>query len=308
MILAPGVQKATINPMVAGGAWFGAANMTVDGAANIDVGNERILPLAPSLESIAEFKVVATGGAAEFGRGGSQIVVVSKSGTNEFHGSLFAFNRNRVLTSKHVFATHLPKPPFNRNEFGGSLGGPVIRNKLFFFRNYEGLSRRVSTTTVHAMPTLALKSGDFSGLPATRDPLTQTPFPNNRIPADRISGVARELLKFTSDPNSPGTGAAGLGNNFTVNVPTRESNDRATVRIDSQLTSNDKITGRFYLADNGPFISGVGTGTDKFGNWGGFGTAAKNAMGSYTHVLSRALRIHARELFPATSKLRIRSE
>ena len=97
MILAPGVQKATINPMVAGGAWFGAANMTVDGAANIDVGNERILPLAPSLESIAEFKVIANGGSAEFGRGGSQVVVVSKSGTNEFHGSLFAFNRNRVL-------------------------------------------------------------------------------------------------------------------------------------------------------------------------------------------------------------------
>ena len=256
MILAPGVQKATINPMVAGGAWFGAANMTVDGAANIDVGNERILPLAPSLESIAEFKVIANGGSAEFGRGGSQVVVVSKSGTNEFHGSLFAFNRNRALSSKHVFATHLPKPPFNRNEFGGSLGGPVVRNKLFFFGNYEGLARRVSTTTVHAMPTLALKAGDFSGLPAIRDPFTQAPFPNNRIPNDRISGVARELLKFTSDPNGPGTGAAGLGNNFTTNVPTRESYDRATVRIDSQLTSNDRITGRFYLADNGPFVSG----------------------------------------------------
>jgi hypothetical protein len=286
MVLTPGVQKATINPMVAGGAWFGAANMTVDGAANVDVGNERILPLAPSLESIGEFKVIANGGSAEFGRGGSQIVVVSKSGTNEFHGSLFAFNRNRALSSKHVFATHLPKPPFNRNEFGGSLGGPIVRNKLFFFGNYEGLTRRVSTTTVHAMPTVALKSGNFSGLPAIRDPFTGTPFPNNQIPADRISAVSRELLAFTSDPNGPGTGAAGLGNNFTVNVPTRESYDRVTTRVDAQLTSNDKLTGRFYLADNGPFISGVGTGTDKFGNWGGFGTATKNAVASYTRVLA----------------------
>ena len=289
MILAPGVQKATINPMVAGGAWFGAANMTVDGAANIDVGNERILPLAPSLESIAEFKVIANGGSAEFGRGGSQVVVVSKAGTNEFHGSLFTFNRNKALSSKHVFATHLPKPPFNRNEFGGSLGGPFVRSKLFFFGNYEGLARRVSTTTVHSMPTVALKAGDFSGLPAIRDPLTQEPFPNNRIPNDRISGVARELLNFTSDPNGPGTGAAGLGNNFTTNVPTKESYDRATVRIDSQLAPNDRITGRFYLADNGPFVSAVGTGTDKFGNWGGFGTATKNVMGSYTRVLSPSL-------------------
>ena len=137
------------------------------------------------------------------------------------------------------------------------------------------------------MPTLALKAGDFSGLPPIRDPFTQVPFPNNRIPNERISGIARELLKFTSDPNGPGTGAAGLGNNFTVNVPTQESYDRATVRIDAQVTPNDKITGRFYLADNGPFVSGVGTGTDKFGNWGGFGTATKNAMASYTRCCRR---------------------
>ena len=304
MILAPGVQKATINPMVAGGAWFGAANMTVDGVTNIDVGNERILPLAPSLESIGEFKVIANGAAAEYGRGGSQVVVVSKTGTNDVHGSLFAFNRNRALSAKHVFATHLPKPTFNRNEFGGSVGGPIIRNKLFYFGNFEGLRRNVSTTTVHAMPTVALKAGDFSGLAPIRDPFTGQPFAGNRIPTDRISAVSRELLKFTSDPNGPGTGAAGLGNNFTVNVPTRESYDRYSVRIDAQLTSNDKITGRFYRADNGPFISGVGTGTDKFGNWGGFGTATRNVLGSYTRTISPTMINEARFGFVHTNYYR----
>src|SRR5437867_382326 len=217
MYLAPGVQRGSINPMISGGAWFGAANMTVDGAANIDVGNERILPLAPSLESIGEFKVIANGAPAEFGRGGAQVLVATRSGSNDFHGTLFAFNRNRVLSAKHVFATQLPKPAFNRNEFGGSAGGPVLKNKLFFFGNYEGLRRRVSTTTVHAMPTVALKAGDFSGLSPIRDPFTGGPFPSNRIPDDHISPVARELLKFTSDPNGPGTPPAGLGNNFTVN-------------------------------------------------------------------------------------------
>ena len=290
MVLAPGVQSAAINPMIAGGAWFGAANMTVDGVANVDVGNERILPLAPSLESIAEFKVIANGASAEFGRGGAQIAVVSKSGSNEIHGSLFAFNRNRALSAKNFFATHLPKPSFNRNEFGGSLGGPILKNKLFYFGNYEGLSRRVSTTTVNAMPTLALKAGDFTGLAPIHDPFGDgAPFANNRIPTTRISPAAIELMKFTSDPNGPGTGAAGLGNNFTTNVPTKESYDRYTIRIDSQLTSKDKITGRFYLADNGPFVSAVGNGTDKFGNWGGFGTATRNAMGSYARVLSPTL-------------------
>jgi TonB dependent receptor len=289
MILAPGVQKATINPMVAGGAWFGAANMTVDGASNIDVGNERILPLAPSLESLGEFKVIANGAAAEYGRGGSQVAVITKSGTNEFHGSLFAFNRNRALSAKNFFAPHLDKPTFNRNEFGGSLGGPVIRNKLFFFGNFEGLRRRGSTTNFVAMPTVALKAGDFTGLPAIRDPFTGAPFSGNRIPSDRISPVSRELLKFASDPNTSTTSPAGLGNNFTVNVPTRESYDRYSVRIDSQLSVNNKITGRFYLADNGPFISGVGNTTDKFGNWGGFGTATRNAVGSYTRVMSPSM-------------------
>jgi len=290
MSLTPGVQRDSINPMIAGGAWFGAVNMTVDGATNVDVGNERILPLAPSLESIGEFKVIANGAPAEFGRGGAQVVVVTKSGTNEFHGSLFAFNRNRALSAKNFFATHLPKPSFDRNEFGGSAGGPILRNKLFFFGNFEGLRRRVSTTTVHAMPTVALKAGDFSGVPAIRDPFGGgAPFPNNRIPTERISPVARELLKFASDPNGPGTGAAGLGNNFTTNVPTRESYDRYSVRVDSQLSPNDRVTGRFYLANNGPFVSGFGTGTDKFGNWGGFGTATRNAVGSYTRVLSSAI-------------------
>lgn len=289
LILAPGVQRGSINPMISGGAWFGAANMTVDGAANVDVGNERILPLAPSLESIAEFKVIASGAPAEFGRGGAQVVVVTKSGTNEFHGTLFAFNRNRALSAKNFFATRLPKPPFNRNEFGGSAGGPILRNRLFFFGNFEGLRRRVSTATTHAMPTTALKAGDFTGLAPIRDPFTGVAFANNRIPTDRISPVARELLKFTSDPNGPGTGPAGLGNNFTVNVPTRESYDRYSVRVDSQVSPKDSITGRFYLADNGPFVSGFGTGTDKFGNWGGFGTATRNAVGAYTRVISPTL-------------------
>ncbi|MBM3723888.1 MAG: hypothetical protein FJW40_00475 [Acidobacteria bacterium] len=284
--LAPGVQNAGSNPNIAGGLRSGYTNLSVDGVGNNDVGNERLLAPIPSLDAVAEFRVIANGASAEFGRGGAQVVVVTKSGTNEFRGSLFAFNRNRATAAKEFFATGLPLPAFNRNEYGGSLGGPVLRNKLFFFGSFEGLRRNVSTTNVVAMPTVALKSGDFSNLPAIRDPFASgVPFAGNRIPSNRISPVSSELLKFTSDPNGRGTGAAGLGNNFTTNIPTREPLDRFSGRGDYQISSKDRVTVRYFHVNNGPFAQSS-NGTDKFGNWGGFGIATRNALGSYTRVLS----------------------
>jgi hypothetical protein len=299
--LAPGVLRSAQNPIIsASGTWFGATNMTIDGAANIDFGNERLGPVTPSIEAISEFKVIGNAATAEFGRGGAQIVVATKAGTNEFHGSLFAFNRNRALSAKPFFATHLPKPPFNRNEFGGSLGGPIVHNKLFFFGSFEGLRRVESLTNVMTMPTAALRNGDFSGLPALRDPETRNPFASNRIPTERISAFARELLKYASDPNTPTTAAGGLGNNFTVNSPTRENNDRYSIRGDYNATDKDRIMVRYWQANNGPFVSALGSGTDKFGNWGGFGASTKSVTGTYTRLLTSTIINEARFAFLET--------
>ena len=245
------------NPLISGGVWFGSTNLTIDGVSDIDTGNERLGPVVPSLESIEEFKVVSNGASAEFGRGGSQVLVETKSGTNQFHGSLFEFNRNQLLAAKNFFATSLPKPPFNRNEYGASLGGPIVRNKLFFFGAFEGLRRVTAATDITAQPTDAIKSGNFAGLSPITDPATGAPFPGNQIPAGRISPVAQGLLKFSSEPNLPGA-AGGLGNNFAYNTPTREANDRYSGRLDYQLTSKDRITGRYYFAGDGPYQSGVG--------------------------------------------------
>ncbi len=287
--LAPGVQRSGSNPMVAGGTWVGSTNMTVDGTSNNDIGNERLVGPVPSLDAVAEFKVIANGASAEFGHGGAQVVMITKSGSNEFHGSLFAFNRNRALSAKNFFATQLPKPAFNRNEFGGTLGGPVVRNKLFFFGSFEALRLSQAQTAVHAMPTTALKTGNFAGLAALRDPFANgTPFAGNAIPTSRFSPASNELLKFTSDPNGPGTGAAGLGNNFTVNLPRLEGIDRYSGRGDYQLTSRDRLTARYYHANNGPFVAPA-AGTDKWGNWGGFGIATRNLASSYMRVISPAM-------------------
>lgn len=286
--LAPGVQRGSINPLIAGNDWTGGTNFTVDGVSNNDVLGERGLTSVPSLDSLGEFRVVANGASAEYGKGGSQVLMVSKAGTNEFHGSIFWFNRVRATAAKNFFATALPKAQFIRNEYGGSLGGPVIKNKTFFFGSFEGLRRTSMNTNVLAMPTVALKRGDFNNLAAIKDPFAGgTPFPNNLIPDSRISAVAKELMKFSTDPNGPGAGPAGLGNNFTANVPTVEPNDRYSIRGDHNFTPNDRISGRYFDASNGPFVSGLwGGAPDKYGNWSGFGTKTRSLMSSYTRVLS----------------------
>jgi outer membrane receptor protein involved in Fe transport len=307
LALAPGVQPGLLgsNPLISGGTHFGSTNMMVDGVTNNDIGNERLLGPMPSLDAIAEFKVIANGASAEFGRGGAQVIVATRSGTNDLHGTVFEFNRSRALAAKNFFATHLPRPPFQRNEFGGTLGGPISRNRLFFFGGYEGLRQEVTGTNVVAMPTAALKAGDFSQLPAIRDPLTGAPFPGNRIPAERISPVARELLRFSSDPNGPGTGPAGLGNNLTVNVPTNEHMDRYSGRVDYHASNRDRVSGRVYVVDNGPFESRVAGATDTFGNWGGFGVATRNGMGEYARILSATMINEVRVGFSREENFRV---
>jgi outer membrane receptor protein involved in Fe transport len=296
--LTPGVQRSGINPVVsAASVWFGSTNMTIDGAANIDFGNERLGPTVPSLEAIGEFRVIANAASAEYGRGGTQIIVATRAGTNELHGSLFAYNRNRALSAKNFFATHLPKPAFNRNEYGGSLGGPILKNKLFYFGSFEGMRRIGSATVVSAMPTPALKSGDFTGLAPVRDPLTGENFANNRIPADRISPFAREMLKFAADPNTATTAAAGLGNNYTWNSPQREINDRYSFRLDHHLTDKDRINGRYWQANNGPFQNSGGEATERFGNFVGWGAATKSVMASYTRLVTASMINEARFAF-----------
>jgi hypothetical protein len=290
LALAPGVVRSAQNPIIsASGVWFGSTNMTIDGAANIDFGNERLGPNTPSVDAINEFKVIGNSASAEFGRGGAQIVVVTKSGTNEIHGTLFAFNRNRALSAKNFFAQHLPKPPFNRNEYGGTIGGPVVRNRLFYFGSFEGLRRIGSTTFTMLQPTVEQKAGNFAGRAPIRDPLTGEQFPGNNIPSARISNFARELLRFAPDPNTAGTGF-----NYIFNSPTRESNDRYLARLDYNATDNDRIMARYWQGNNGPYVESLGGGTELYGNWGGFGSQAKSVAATYTRAIAPAVVNEAR--------------
>jgi hypothetical protein len=248
LALAPGVQSSGTNPRISGSSWIGT-NATMDGVVNMEMENARLSNADPSLESIQEFRVIDSTGSAEYGAGTAQVIVSSKSGTNDFHGSLFAYNRNRALTAKNFFATGLPKAPYNRNEFGGSLGGPILRNRLFFFGSYEGLVFRSAVTNQSAQPTAALLLGDFSGLPPLIDPFTQAPFPGNRIPSERISSVARNLFPYFAAPNRPTTAPGGLGTNYLVNVRSKQDNHRYQGRVDYSINTNNSLFVRYFYVD-----------------------------------------------------------
>ena len=188
------------NPRVAGSPYWGGISFNVDGVGYNDSGNgggaysyRHGLSTQPSVDAIAEFKIDSNSMKAEF-ESGTSVTVVTKSGTNQIHGSALWFNRNRAYAAQNFFLTGQPKAPFNRNELGGTVGGPIVKNKLFFFGSFEDLLERSSITTSGlSVPTSAMRSGNFTGLATLIDPLTGAPFPNNQIPANRIDPRAQAL-------------------------------------------------------------------------------------------------------------------
>ena len=286
LALAPGVQDSGSNPMISGSAFRGGTSVTVDGTNTDDALNERINLPVPSLETIAEFKVVTNGAPAEFGKP-AQVIVVTKGGGNQIHGTLVAFNRNNVLAAKSHAAENIAKPPYKRNEYGGSVGGPIKKNKLFYLGSFEGLRLVQYTLTQESLPTVAMKQGDFNGIAAIKDPLLGTPFPGDVIPSNRISPVSTTLLPYLPNPNQPGS-SNGLGVNLAENVPTDQPNDRYAVRGDYQIDPRDTVNVRYYWVNNGPYVSATGGGV-LFDNWAGYGLSSKNLSSVYTRVVTPSL-------------------
>ena len=289
MGLAPGVQRPNSNALISGGSFKGGADLTIDGISDDDILGARMSDQVPSLEAMSEFNVTDVNATAEYGNGGAQVNIQTKSGSNEFHGSAFEFNRNRYFQARNYFLAPTAKiPGFNRNEWGGSVGGPVIRNKLFFFFSYEGIHSLTTTTRTFTMPTPAMLTGDFSAYTTlgtqptlVYDPTTGQQFPNNKIPSGRISSISSGFLKFFSTPNT--TTATGLGSNFVYFSPTLEIDPRYTVRGDYQISQSDHVMFRFYnsLRSPAPYDE---AGTDKYGNYKSLGNIINQFASSYTHV------------------------
>ena len=249
MFIMPGVQSIGRWGNVMGGQDF-TTDMYVEGIPITNAvvqGEGRNLSFGISVEAIDQFQVETSGSAVTFnGQGASNYVV--KSGTNTLHGAGFEYFRHKSLDAKNFFA--LEKPDDNQHEYGGTLGGPISRNKMFFFVAYDGYrDRRQSATALQSIPTLAQRSGDFSALPVTiYDPRTtrpnpsgtgfiRDPFPGNRIPADRISSISKSFQSFLPEP----TNASLQSNYLGGNLPIGFNNVSVTTKID--LKVNDRQQG-----------------------------------------------------------------
>ena len=189
--------------------------------------------ISPSLDSVQEFKIQRNFFQAEFGNSPGIINVASRSGTNQWHGSLFEYLRNDFFDAKNFFSPVIE--PFKRNQFGGSLGAPVLKDKLFVFLNYEGLRQVLGQVQRDLVPTAAELGGNFAGQPTIYNPLTynaatqtRQPFAGNIIPSNLFNTVSQNYLKYIPAPNSPLIGGANL-----VGTPSQRLNDdQENVRVD----------------------------------------------------------------------------
>lgn len=228
--------------------------------------------VAPTVESVREFKTLTGVFSAEFGRGAGVVSVSTQSGSNDYHGNVFEFHRNHVLDARNVFApANQRKPVFRQNQFGVAIGGPVIipklyngKNRTFFFFDYAGLRSGRGIATVNTVPTAQTRVGDFSQLLRDAnlqifDPLTtrmvdgrtiRDPYPNNIMPASSINPVGRNVASIYPLPNAPGRNN-GLFDNY-ISVPNRQVSDNVyTGRIDQTISTKDSLFFRYtYNAYN----------------------------------------------------------
>jgi hypothetical protein len=252
---APGSALRFRGGFTAAGARETANNNILDGVDNNDTAINSFT-LRPIVDAIDEFKVLISSYSAEFGRaGGAQITVNTKSGTNQFHGAAWEFLRNDKLDARDFFNTKDsgPKPPFRRNQFGATIGGPVIHASTFFFLAFEGVRRTQQFASRQQVPTEALRRGDFSALTVTspirdpENPLTP-PFPGNIIPANRIHPIARRILDRGSFP-LPTPGLA-VPNNFLAMNPYPNDVNQYNVRLDRRITRSNTLFGRYGLTSD----------------------------------------------------------
>ena len=306
----------------------------IDGTSNTNPLNTQIT-FTPSIDSLQEFKIETSNYSAEFGKGaGAQINVVTKSGTKEFHGTLWEFNRNNKVQARNLFdvnrgafpcdksnpnvATRAAcAPQYNQNQFGGNLGGPIIKDKTFFFVNQEDFRQRRGNSTVTNVMTPAERAGNFSqylqkatttpdalGRVFQRgqlfDPRTsrqvvakngqlqwvRDPYPGNIVPITQFDPVAKQMIADTTFmplPNAAGQVASSgqIINNYVDSRSIKQDNDQSTVRIDHQFSPKNTVFGRFSIDDGRGYIPNT---------FPGFGSVSNirkiNITANYTRVFT----------------------
>ncbi|MFN0170144.1 MAG: carboxypeptidase regulatory-like domain-containing protein [Bryobacteraceae bacterium] len=257
----------------------------IDGTLNTDP-NFNTFVISPNVDSIQEFRVETNSYSAEFGQqAGGQINLITRSGTNDLHASMYEYLRNSALDAKNMFDRPAPSkiPPFRQNQFGATGGGRIIKDRTFFFGSYEGFRVVKAQTATAVLPNAALRAGDFSNrrdaagtLTPIFDPFTtrnnpafnsslpaspQNPrylrdqFPNNVIPTGRLDSVARGILNYVDVPNLDAL-AFGLGR-FLNNDSQRLDYDQFSVRVDHSVGPKDQLFGRYSFSNEKLYAPGA---------------------------------------------------
>ena len=232
-------------------------NFLLDGVDVNDSIDNRI-GYQPNVDALEEVKVITGNGGGEFGNvGGASVVMSIKSGGNNYHGNVFEFLRNQVLDANGFFNNRsgAKRNPLRRNIFGGTFGGPIIKNKAFFFMDYEGTEQRTSGPAFASVAPASWRGGDLSQFLAqgqvVRDPTTGQPFSGNIIPRSRITNPVANYLYSNADlyplPNNQGFGSLGITNNYAASQANKVSNHQADVKVDWRATDQDNITGRWSI-------------------------------------------------------------
>jgi len=279
------------------GAREDSNNFLLDGVYNVDP-KLNTFGVRPSVDAIREFEMLTSTYDASFGRNpGAQVNVVLKSGSNDFHGSAFEFHRNAALDARNFFApASEPDPKYIRNQFGGSLGGPIKHDRTFFFADYEGTRSREGITRVTNVPTALERNGNFSQtiLGKPTNPFTGgMPFDNDTIPDFFINPIGRAIAALYPLPNRNVPFA-----NFVSSPTLRDDNDSFDVRVDHNLTDRAQLTFRYSFGDRDLFEPFTGPTLSAVPGFGDFvKRRSQNGMGALTLVLTPTLVNESRVAF-----------
>jgi len=305
-LLQPGVVPLTPGVIEAGGSLRNGQayavngqrpesnNFLIDGANNFN-GVDGGFILKPPVDAIGEFRILTHGANAEFGGAlGSTTNIITRSGTNHIHGTLWEFLRNDVLDANNYFAQ--TKEPLKQNQFGAAAGGPLKRDKTFIFGFYEGFRNRQGKTALTTVPSNKQRTGDFSELcpegfsggfctnPAHQlfNVFANAPYPNNQVPQVQFSSVSKNLLSFFPTPN--------VGTNlFSTTQTLRNDSDEFGIKVDHYLDPRDTLSFRYVfsqlsqfdpLSPGGASVPGFPVGEDQ---------RAQNFVAQETHTFSPSL-------------------
>ena len=268
-----------------------SSTYTADGIAMKGQGDSRVT-MKLTIDTIQEFKQQQALFSAESG-GSANVNVITRSGSNQFHSGAWEFNRDSKFDAPNYFDQG-EKPPFSLNQFGGTIGGQIVKDRTFYFGSYEGTRITKSVGRAFTVPSLALRGGDFRGRNIIYDPATtrpdpgrpgqfiRDPFPSNVIPADRIDPVAKRTLDMLFPlPDRPGN----VQNLF---APLRNdtTEDQFTVRVDHQFSSRNKSFARYSMTDPRRYNTSFAN-LPNYADW--WNTKAHNAVISNTYVFSQRL-------------------